>query len=195
MERDGVEVDVLAHAPDEAHGLFDAWGRPDKNSWLKVPLALPVGNAAIHIVADDREAAAVAVKACAGRTPGELALGVPDPTMIAGLEREFAAAEWKVFNPDGRVAGTTGLGVFLESWLEVARDSHAGFAAVSRWLRCPAAWVLLADLAPEFPPQRMCEALDLLQGEFFPETLEDAVRAAGQWADCGPGAGITSGSG
>ena len=104
-------VDVLVHAPAELSGLFDPWGRPDRDAWGAAHLPLPGGNDSITVVRDAAEAAARAVYACAGLASADVALGVPDPSLVPALSRAFAASGWTVFDPECQDAGTTGLRV------------------------------------------------------------------------------------
>ena len=193
LERGAATVDVLIHAPAEEAAAFDSWGRPDKQIWAVHPLPLPGQESAIRVAGDARDAAEQAVAACAGLDSADIAFGVPDASLVPVVERAFATAGWPVFDPDGTIAGSTGLRVFLAAWNDVLVGQPTRFAAVSRWLRTPAAWDILhrsaknSEIAdrPVCSPFQLARALDALQTEFLPETLADAERGAQTWVASG----------
>lgn len=185
MERSAIPVQVLVHAPADMEGLFDVWGRPEREGWKAATLPLPEGNDSIKILRDDEELARAAVGACAGRQSHEIALACPDDSLLPALERTFAAAGWPLYNPVGRSAASTGLLPALSFWLDLLGSRPSPYAAVSGFLRSPAAWDWLRAGGLTVDPYRLATTLDLLAIEFLPESLDDAIAATRRWPEIG----------
>jgi ATP-dependent helicase/nuclease subunit B len=185
MEKSGVPVEVLVHAPADMEGLFDVWGRPEREGWKAATLPLPEGNDSIQIVRDDEELARATLRACAGRKSDEIALGCPDDSLLPALERTFSAAGWPLYNPGGRAAASTGLLPALSFWLDLLGSRPAPYAAVAGFLRSPAAWDWLRATGVNVDPFRLATTLDLLAIEFLPESLDDAIEATRRWPEIG----------
>ena len=185
MEISGVPVQVLVHAPADMEGLFDVWGRPEREGWKAATLPLPEGNGSIQIVRDDEELARAAVRACTGRASHDVTLACPDDSLLPALERTFASAGWPLYNPGGRSAGSTGLLPALSFWLDLIGSRPAPYAAVAGFLRSPAAWDWLSGGGIKVDPFRLATTLDLLAVEFLPETLDDAIEAVRRWPEFG----------
>ncbi|MFM7182120.1 MAG: PD-(D/E)XK nuclease family protein [Verrucomicrobiales bacterium] len=181
MEKSGVPVQVLVHAPADMEGLFDVWGRPEREGWKAATLPLPNGNDSIQVLNNDEDVARAALRACAGREAQAIALACPDDSLLPALERAFAAAGWPLYNPGGRSAGSTGLVPALSYWLDLLGSRPAPFAAVAGFLRSPAAWDWLRAAGLSVDPFRLATTLDLLAVEFLPETLDDAIEATRRW--------------
>lgn len=181
MELSGVPVDVLVHAPADMEGIFDVWGRPEREGWKVATLPLPGGNDAIQIVRDDEDLARSAVLTCRDRMSQEIALGCPDDSLLPSLERAFSAAGWPLYNPGGRSVGSTGLLPALSFWLDLLGSSPAPYSAVSGFLRTAAAWDWLRAAGLQVQPFRLATTLDLLAVDFLPETLDDALNATKHW--------------
>jgi ATP-dependent helicase/nuclease subunit B len=185
MEKSGVPVQVLVHAPPDMEGLFDVWGRPEREGWKAATLPLPNGNDAIQILRNDEDLASAALRACAGRGSGEIALACPDESLLPALERAFAGAGWPLYNPGGRSAASTGLLPALSFWLDLLGTRPVPYAAVAGFLRSAAAWDWLRAVGSSFDPFRLASTLDLLAIEFLPETLDDAIEATRRWPEIG----------
>lgn len=178
LEAGSVRIDVLVDAPSAMESRFDPWGRPLPGCWQREPIPLPGGNEAITITVDDEAAAKAAVAACAAAASNRIALCVPDTTLLPAMERAFLDAGWPVFDPDGRVAGGSGLLVFLDAQLAVLAAPRPAFESANALLRCPEAAVWLG-----FPrTHAVVRALDRLHAAALPESLDDALRALEKWA-------------
>ena len=168
----GIRVDVLIDAPADLEAWFDEWGRPVADCWRDQPIDLPGGNDAISVVADDEAAARAAVAAAcrAVASPG-IGLCVPDATLVPAIQRVFLGAGWQVFDPEGRVAGRSGLLVFLDALCSLVSAESPTFDAASVLLRCPEA----AGWPGVGCPHRVARALDDLHDAALPESLSDAL--------------------
>ena len=178
MESGGVAVDVLVDAPTELEACFDHWGRPLAAYWKSEPIDLPGGDQSITVTVDDESAAREAVAAAAATGSNRLALCVPDATLLPALSRAFLEAGWPVFDPEGMVAGRSGLLVFLDALRSLLTADPPSFDAANALLRCPeaAAWPGVVR------SHAVARALDRLHGEGLPESLDDALDLLESWA-------------
>lgn len=166
-------VDVVIFGPRDGLDLFDDWGRPKEEAWLRrrVELDFP---AQVHLCADAAEQAArVAALASAYREPeGLLAVGVADAEMLPVLENRLRAAGHKVFDPGGRPRRREGLHTLLAALGELAVEP--AFATVQVLARCPDFADWLASRS-DHPLATVLRELDALQTLHLPVTLAAAL--------------------
>ena len=176
-------VDVVMIGPpgEDAGALFDAWGRPRTEVWSRRLPAWPEFEEHVHLCADPGAQAERVVKLARqyGEPAGVLGIGVADPDVLPSLERGLVRSGIATFDPEGRPRQRGMLLALLAALGELVRDPT--FAAAAAVARCPdvLAW-LQAELGREFSPAGFLAALDQLQAEHLPPTLDEARRHAGR---------------
>lgn len=94
-------VDVCVHAPAELADLFDEWGRPTTAAWLTREVAL--ADRDIRLVAKpEDQAREAAARVNAGHHPSDVAIGVPDATIIPHLQRILSRSGIRSHDPSGK---------------------------------------------------------------------------------------------
>jgi len=91
---EGPPIRSLVHAPEALADRFDALGCVVPEAWADAEIAVPDERLVFVEGPGDQAAAALqAVASLGGRlTPEEITIGVPDPGLVAYLERAFRAA-------------------------------------------------------------------------------------------------------
>ncbi len=134
-----IPITVLVGAPAELARAFDDWGRPKPEFWSdrrQHPTPEPT---ALLVAADAVTLAEAVVRACAGRSNREVAVGVCDSTFAPAVARRFQEARWLTFDPEGVPLAKDGWPELLES-LAGALDSPDELAAIIRVARYPGVW-------------------------------------------------------
>ncbi len=169
-------VDVVVFGPPDGGTLFDEWGRPREEAWLRRPLELADFNAQVRLCADAAEQAGrVAELAGAYGTPeGALAVGVADAEVAPVLEGGLRGVGLPVFNPSGRSRRNDGLHTLLAALADLVREP--GFETVQALARCPdfLAW-LAARADGNFSSSTLLTELDTLHAGHLPATLAAAL--------------------
>lgn len=175
-------VDVLVTGPadEEAHTLFDEWGRPRADVWGTRVFQFDDFERHVRLLPDPA-AQAEAIVSCASeyKTPGgRLGVGVADAEILPSLENGLARAEVPAFNPEGRPYRREALHTLLGALAEFA--SEASFVATATLMRCPDVLRWLGGDAA-----RLLAALDELREAHLPATLAAArahARKSERWA-------------
>jgi ATP-dependent helicase/nuclease subunit B len=177
-----VPVDVVIAAPpaEEAGALFDEWGRPRTEAWSRRAPAWAGFEEHVHRCADPAMQAErfLALVRSYGNPAGVLGIGVADPDVLPSFQHGLARSGLQAFDPEG-VPGQRGmLFGLLAALADFARDP--AFDSVAALARCPdlLAW-LQTELGPGFSCAGFLAALDQLQAEHLPPTLDEARRQAG----------------
>jgi ATP-dependent helicase/nuclease subunit B len=164
LDRSGVPVSVLIHAPHQESGSFDTWGRPlEDGKWITRPT--PVPQERVHLVSGPPELAAKAVACFNGVSSDAATLGLCDAAFAPALETGFTEAGWPAWNPEGRTAGSAML-LMLRSFAALASRGE-------RWE--PAASILRNPLLAEILGRKSLYAalltLDAIEKENLPGSL------------------------
>ena len=177
-----VPVDVVVAGPpgEEAEALFDAWGRPRTEAWIRRGPSWPDSEQHVYLCADPATQAErlVALARQYGEPAGVLGIGVADPDVLPSLQQALLRSEIGAFDPEGTPRQRGALFALLAALADFARDP--AFDAVSTLSRCPDVLVWLqAELGPEFSPAGFLAALDRMRAGHLPPTLDEARRHAG----------------
>ncbi len=134
-----IPITVLVGAPAERARAFDDWGRPKPEFWSDRRQHSTPEPTALLVAADAVALAEAVVRACAGRSNREVAVGVCDSTFAPAVARRFQEAGWLTFDPEGVPLAKDGWPELLES-LAGALDSPDELAAIIRVARHPVGW-------------------------------------------------------
>ena len=139
LAEQNIPITVLVGAPAGLKQAFDDWGRPRPEFWSdRSQHATPEPTASL-VAADAVALAEAVVQACAGRSNGDVAVGVCDATFAPAVARRFQEAGWLTFDPEGVPLAKDGWPELLEA-LAAALDSPDDHAAIARVARHPAVW-------------------------------------------------------
>ena len=156
LAEQNVRITVLVGAPAGLQQAFDGWGRPKPEFWSdRSQHATPEPTASL-VAADAVALAEAVVQACAGRSNGDVAVGVCDATFAPAVARRFQEAGWLTYDPEGIPLAKDGWPELLEA-LAAALDSPDDHAAIARVARHPAVW---ADWLQGYGAKRSIAALD-----------------------------------
>jgi ATP-dependent helicase/nuclease subunit B len=139
LAEQNVPITVLVGAPANLKQAFDGWGRPKPGFWSDRSRHTTPEPTAWLVAADAVALAEAVVQACAGRSNGDVAVGVCDSTFAPAVARRFQEAGWLTFDPEGVPLAKDGWPELLEA-LAVALDSPDDHAAIARVARHPVAW-------------------------------------------------------
>lgn len=170
-----IPVEVAVFADEAEAENFDAWGRPELDSWLRRSLSLPEFEAQVHLCADPvaqaEEIARVAVGY--GEPEGLLAVGSVDGEVLPPLESALRAKKLAAFNPEGRAQRQGGFYQLLSALAGLAENPS--FDAVATLARCPDFCAFLQHrLGDGFSSAHWLEGLDDLRERHLPATLDAA---------------------
>jgi ATP-dependent helicase/nuclease subunit B len=185
-----VPVDVVVFGPPGDEALFDAWGRPRTEAWIRRELDLPDFERHVHLCADPL-AQAGRVAACArryGAPEGWLAVGVADNDVRPFLENGLARAGCATFSPEGQPLRREAFFTLLEALAALAREDS--FEAAAALARGPAVLDFCAARAEtgggRFSAARLLAGLDELLRRHLPVTLTAARARADELAGAFP---------
>ncbi|NNE91781.1 MAG: hypothetical protein HKN23_09050 [Verrucomicrobiales bacterium] len=178
-------TEIAIYAPETYAEFFDEWGRTTgEEDWLKHPVEIPEPEHTIFSESSPAEQAERAVElATRHRDPGGVvAIGVPDPDVIAPLEKSLASHEIGGFDPAGRRLATHSLFYLLGILNRLV--TTGSFEAFLDFLQCPEANASLRKHLksvgdPEKSPglTTLLREFDQLGNDHLPDTLGDALAA------------------
>lgn len=169
-------VDVVVFGPAAGAELFDEWGRPREEAWLRRPLELKDFSAQVHLCADAGEQAVRVTELARsyGAPEGALAVGVADAEVAPALENGLRGAGLTGFNPGGRSRRHDRLHALLTALAALVREP--AFDPVPALARCPdfIAWLAVRG-GGKFSVAAMLAELDELHARHLPATIPAAL--------------------
>jgi ATP-dependent helicase/nuclease subunit B len=175
-------IEILIPAPPETRGLFDDWGRPIIPGDPALPnpdgfwstRALPLPEQALHIAGTpaDQAQAVIHLIASLPSQPSsqDIALGVPDPSLIPRLETLLKEIQIQAADPSDRPLLYHRIGAAVQALGEVAQTRQV--LPFSLLLRHPEVLAWLAE-ETQSPPETILKTWDEFQNRHLPATLED----------------------
>ena len=165
-----IPVTVLIHAPETMKAAFDDWGRPVVEYWETTDLHLPECGNGIKLVSrpQDQARAVTQYVAESGVVPGDFAAGVMDSEVTACLERDFASAGLRTFNPAGESLQNHRVTKLVDYLLDLV-ETKGDYAAVSHMMRHPD---FLVYACGGGDTAAVLEELDVFQNRHLPVDLD-----------------------
>jgi len=132
-----IPVDILVHAPDDRKDCFDKWGEPLPEKWTNEEIRIPDSENSIILAASPEAQAEAAVGAIADLAkelgPSDIAIGVPDRSVIPFLESRLASHGLPAFDPAEKSVIEHPLYRLVESICRLLVDSsYEAFASLLR---------------------------------------------------------------
>ncbi|HEY8995817.1 MAG TPA: PD-(D/E)XK nuclease family protein, partial [Lacunisphaera sp.] len=171
-----VPVDVVVFGPVREEKLFDEWGRPREEAWVRRPLVLDDFGSQVRLCADAMEQAERVTNMARhyGAPEGALAVGVGDTEVAPALERRLRTAGLSMFNPAGQARRRDGLYALLAALAALVREP--AFETMQALARCPDFMTWLENRAAEnFSPAAILQELDQLHKLHLPSTIAAAL--------------------
>lgn len=170
----GAAIDVLSWSPSGQSARLDAWGRPDKDWWIKNPPRIP--DELIIAANDPASEAGMLLDHAAQHAAAGYALFAAAPESSVALAAEIARREEEVYLPEGKpLAQSEWAGILLGREKFLTSQSLRDLRSL---LHRPAflAWFVAAADHEHFDGDGALRACDLLLAERLCETV-DAARS------------------
>jgi ATP-dependent helicase/nuclease subunit B len=175
-------IEILIPAPPETQALFDDWGRPilpadsatpDPGAFWSTRI-LPLSEKAIHIAGTPADQVQTVIRLIASLpirpAPQDIAIGVPDPSLIPRLENGLKEMGISAADPSDRPLLRHRIGAAVQALGEVAQNRQVlPFALL---LRHPDVLTWLAE-DTHHPPEALLKTWDEFQNRHLPATLDD----------------------
>ena len=120
---DNSKVEVLVHAPVDRKSAFDDLGRPIAARWVQAHIDIPDLDNDVFLEATPADQGRRVLDEIVSRKgdfeSGEIALGVPDTSVIPCLERELGSAGLPPFDPSDISVMDHALGRLAQSVLNL----------------------------------------------------------------------------
>ncbi len=175
---DRLPVEILVAADESDQGHFDAWGRPLPDHWLDAVIDIPRPEESIRQAATATLQAELACDLIGDlENPAALvAVGVPDPEVVAPFEQAAIQRGWSTHDPAGQPVSQHGIYYLVDQ--TAALVATESFDAVTRLLRCPDFGGTLVSQIGDTGITRFLEHFDELASRCLPDRLDDAIEAA-----------------
>ena len=171
-----IPVEVIIHAPQEESAHFDSLGQPQE-TWNGRPLA--TSEEQIHQCSSP---ASQADKACSLLQNHEqphlvAAIGIPDPEVIAPLQKSLTRQDWLGFDPSGESLQQQGISHLLHTLSEFANSqlllTFRDLLRIPGVAEAAGSFQVPAEQNP-FSANRILEAFDRFHEKHLCESLSDA---------------------
>ena len=166
-------VEILVAAPDSLSDLFDAWGRPIPDAWRTRDIDIPDADKTVILAGTPKSQADHTLQALAREVnrfgPGDIAIGVPDRTVIPFIETSLSEIGLSVFDPSDKFLRDHPLFGLLDAFASL--HATRGYTALRDFIRHPdiLAWLEAKSIAAD----QVLMDLDALQNEHIPLRLDD----------------------
>jgi len=169
-------IDILVAAPATQSERFDTWGRPKPELWQSQPIDIPDAETAIVLVGTPKSQADRAIRTIAEASPqfgpGDIAIGVPDRTVIPFIETALTEQGLPVFDPSEKNISEHPIFGALDGFISLYTTRT--YSALRNLIRHPD--VLSYLKAEGFQTHTLLTALDEFQGEHLPLRLDDVLK-------------------
>jgi len=169
-----IDVDILVHAPESMAARFDAFGRPETKYWTTSPIDIPLPDESILLAASPavqgRKVLDLVARHASDWGPADLAVGVPDRSVIPVLTAVLEEKGLGAFDPAGKSPETHPV-------FRLVRDLHSliaggDYESIAATLRHPDMLSFFRD-RHEITPSRLMLELDTFQNERLPSSFQD----------------------
>jgi len=175
--KETIPIDILILAPENQSNMFDKWGRPIPTAWLNKQIDIPDSENNIHLTGTPKAQSNLAIQSIAAGSsrfgPGDIAIGVPDRSVIPFLETNLTEMGLNAFDPAEKFLKDHPIFGLLD--LFVSLCTTRTYVALRNLMRHPD---MLAYLKTEnINPTKLLTELDKFQNKYLPTQLEDLKRA------------------
>jgi ATP-dependent helicase/nuclease subunit B len=184
---ESLDVEILVHAPSEEAGSFDEWGRPLPSKWRDKEIAVPDPERNILLCASPLSQSRRVIAEIAAMQdtigPSDVAVGVPDQTLMPYIEGDLAEAGLPAYDPSDKQVHEHRLFHLVELYTDLLQGRS--YQALRSFVRHPD---VLLWMQREFTidGKELLTGLDRFQNEHLPLRLDDViskVREGDKWSD------------
>jgi ATP-dependent helicase/nuclease subunit B len=191
--RERLPVEILVVAPEELRDQFDSWGRPIPHMWRDKQIDIPAAESTVILAGTPKSQADQTLQTIADESdrfgPGDVAIGVPDRSVIPYLETTLSEMGLPVFDPADRFVRDHPLYGLLEAC--VALHTTRSYTALRDCVRHPD---ILAYLTNEgVSASEFLESLDTFQNKYLPLQIDDITSKIEPPEDGGQRTGLFTG--
>lgn len=188
IEGRGIPLDVLVHAPEQIADWFDDWGQPRPEKWCTTTIDIPRFEEHVRLAADPESQARLVHEVIAEHScdigPNDIAIGVPDRSVLPFIESHLAEYNLQAFDPAEKAASDHPLYRLLEAFCDLYATSS--YDAFSRLLRHPEV-LHYFGVEQQVSTRNLLKELDAFQSLHLPMDFND-INARFSGPDyCGPG--------
>jgi ATP-dependent helicase/nuclease subunit B len=167
-----VQIDVLVHAPPGMADGFDRWGRPSASWWHEQ--MVDIAPADLRLASSPAAQGRLAVETLVetGRNACDVALGVPDETVVPYLETALAQYGVTSYDPSGALVSRHPVFRLLQGYRDLS--TQRSYAALSVMLRNADVLEHLRR-AHGIGAKALLTELDAFQNEHLPVSMQDVA--------------------
>ena len=170
----GLRMEVLVHAPVSFRDWFDDWGRADPAKWCKAAIDIPEFEKNVRLAVNPEAQARLAGESIAESAgeigPNDIAIGVPDRSVIPFLESHLGSRNLPAFDPSERAVSEHMLCRLLAAFCDLYTTRSYG--AFSNLLR-HAEVLRYFSVEHEVSTRSLLTALDTFQNFHLPMDFND----------------------
>ena len=168
-------IDILIAAPPDQEERFDAWGRPKPESWRSGFIDIPDAEKTVILAGTPKSQADRTIREIAAESerfgPADIAIGVPDRSVIPFLETTLTERGLPTFDPAEKSLRDHPIYGLLDAF--VSLYSQRTYTALRNLVRHPD--VLAYLLTENIHNAKLLSELDRFQGEHLPLRLDDVM--------------------
>ncbi len=169
-----LDVILCRDAGDES--CMDAWGRPDNEYWQNAPLPIPDAARNLRCCANPAAQSRAVMQVLAEEQerfgPDDVAIGVPDATLIPFLRATLDKDGVALFDPAGQPARHDPVYLLLAAFHELFEERT--YIAFSRWLRQPE-FLRAMEESGTLNARELLEQADTFQNDLMPMSWADIL--------------------
>ncbi|MFO7869901.1 MAG: PD-(D/E)XK nuclease family protein [Kiritimatiellia bacterium] len=169
-------VDILVHAPPAEEQAFDEWGRPLPEKWCSAQIDIPDWKNAVFLESDPASESSRVLFEIDGNADfyesGEIAIGVPDRSVIPFLEKDLETVGLPAFDPSDAALAAHPLGRVAVLARELAQTRT--YRSVSELLRHPDCIAFLEE-NHGIKARDFLDQLDRFQNYYLPGSFTEML--------------------
>ncbi len=176
-------VEVWVYAPEDMSEKFDEWGCPIPEKWESSEVVFRGAEDCIRLAGNPEAQADEIIRILYDQkktfSSGDAAVSVLNENIFPYVEKAFADAGVKTYNPGGDSVATTPVFNLIMTFANLAeKENYESFAA---FIRNPDFLKYLASENKDFIPMNLLKELDEYQNKHLPERLDDFVGTPPSW--------------
>ncbi|MFC1497266.1 PD-(D/E)XK nuclease family protein [Verrucomicrobiota bacterium] len=166
-------VNILVHAPKELKDTFDSWGRPETEHWRNVHIEISDWQKDVYLEGTPADQGRRVLKEISSHQnsfeSGEIALGVPDRSVIPFLDKTLSAENLPPFDPADAIAGKHPVGLLAACMFSFLQTRS--YQSVADLLRHPD-FLRHLEKEHDLKSLKILDQLDGFQNHYLPVNLK-----------------------
>ncbi len=174
-----ITVDILVHAPESMADHFDQWGRPIPAKWMHLLFDIPDPQANIILASSPQAQSRRVIEEISAESksigPSDIAIGVPDKSIIPHIEKDLAESGLPAFNPANKIMKDHPAYKLIESFISLVTNNT--YKAFSTFLRHHDALNFLEKSDLNIKPRNLLKEIDEFQNKYLPLLFDDITQS------------------